>query len=175
MAVSICLILACLVIPFCCMLFSCYVEHGWLLDACLMDIDFLSCCLVSFCFKTMWNLCAAYNSVRCSNVFGTKRKDQKMNSVYVASSLTLCCDAVQYLQLVFFLFIFLFFTGSVWTSTASLMYRFTSTHVAIVWFITRLAAAATDWYHPLSIPVTVELYGHVYFLSVGNTTSPSDD
>lgn len=75
----------------------------------------------------------------------------------------------------FFLFIFLFFTGSVWTSTASLMYRFTSTHVAIVWFITRLAAAATDWYHPLSIPVTVELYGHVYFLSVGNTTSPSDD
>lgn len=163
MAVSICLILACLVIPFCCMLFSCYVEHGWLLDACLLDIDFLSCCLVSFCFKTMWNLCASCNSVRCSNVFGTKRKDQKMNSVCVASSLILCCDAVQYLQ------------GSVWTSTASLMYRFTSTHVAIVWFITRLAAAATDWYHPLSIPVTVELYGHVYFLSVGNTTSPSYD
>lgn len=55
------------------------------------------------------------------------------------------------------------------------MHRFTSTHVAIVWFITRFAAAAADGYHPLSVSVTVELYGHVYFLSVGDTTSSSDD
>lgn len=55
------------------------------------------------------------------------------------------------------------------------MHRFTSTHIAIVWFITRLAAAAADGYHPLSISVTVELYGHVYFLSVGDTASPSNN
>lgn len=53
--------------------------------------------------------------------------------------------------------------------------QLTSTHVAIVWFITRPAAAAANGYHPLSVTVTVKLYGHVYFLSVGDTTSSSDD
>lgn len=53
--------------------------------------------------------------------------------------------------------------------------RHTSTHVAIVGFITRLAAAAADGHHPLSVSVTVELDGHVYLLSVGDTASSSDD
>lgn len=55
------------------------------------------------------------------------------------------------------------------------MHRFTSTHVAVVWFVTRLAAAAADGHHPLSVSVAVELYGHVDLLGVGDTTSPSDD
>ena len=55
------------------------------------------------------------------------------------------------------------------------MHRFTSANVAIVRFKPRLAAAAADGHHPLPISVTVELYGHVDFLSVGNTTSSSDD
>lgn len=55
------------------------------------------------------------------------------------------------------------------------MYRFTSAHIAIVRFITRLAAAAAYGYHPLSVSVTVELYGHVYFLSVGDAASSGDD
>lgn len=53
--------------------------------------------------------------------------------------------------------------------------RLTSTHVAVVWFITRLAAAAADGNHPLSVSVAVQLDGHVHFLGVGDAASPSDD
>lgn len=53
--------------------------------------------------------------------------------------------------------------------------RFTSAHVAVVRFVARFAAAATDRHHPLSVPVTVELDGHVHFLGIGNTTPPRDD
>lgn len=53
--------------------------------------------------------------------------------------------------------------------------RFTSAHVAVVRFVARFAAAATDRHHPLSVPVTVELDGHVHFLSIGNTTPPRND
>lgn len=67
------------------------------------------------------------------------------------------------------------FTCSVCTSSVVLIRVFTSAHVAIVWLISGLAAAATDGHHPLSISVTVELYGHVYFLSVWDAASSGDD
>lgn len=70
----------------------------------------------------------------------------------------------------------LFFNASFETCAAFFKEEsFTSTHVAVVWLVTRLAAAAADGHHPLSVSVTVQLYGHVHLLGVGDATTPSDD
>lgn len=60
-------------------------------------------------------------------------------------------------------------------STVFFQLSFTSAHVAVVRFVARFAAAATNRHHPLSVPVTVELDGHVHFLGIGNTTPPRND
>lgn len=40
----------------------------------------------------------------------------------------------------------------------------TSTHVPIVWLVARLAGAAANGHHPLTIPIAVQLNRHIHLL-----------